>query len=205
MNEQPKHHRGDKHPTKELFFWAVQHGRECWVTAKALAHRRKGACEVSKRLAVANREKRNARLRDYNRRHPEARKARRLKWIKAHPKLWAEYQRRYIANKRAKNVLFRLRGIMQCRIRAALKAHKFQKHKRTFEILGCTPAELRSHIEQQFKRGMSWAQMGKIHIDHKTPVASAKNKRELLDLCHYTNLQPLWAKENLEKSDKIAA
>jgi hypothetical protein len=44
------------------------------------------------------------------------------------------------------------------------------------------------------------------HIDHIIPLSSAKDDIELLKkLCHYTNLQPLWAEENRIKSNKITA
>ena len=44
---------------------------------------------------------------------------------------------------------------------------------------------------------------GKWHIDHKIPLASAKDKEELMHLFNYKNLQPLWAKDNISKSDNI--
>ncbi len=52
---------------------------------------------------------------------------------------------------------------------------------------------------------MSWDNHTKYgwHIDHIIPLASAKTEEELKSLCHYTNLQPLWAKENLSKGAKI--
>jgi hypothetical protein len=54
-----------------------------------------------------------------------------------------------------------------------------------------------------FMAGMNWSNHGKWHIDHITPLSSAKTADELYTLCHYTNLQPLWAIDNLRKHDKI--
>ena len=49
---------------------------------------------------------------------------------------------------------------------------------------------------------MSWENHGEWHIDHKKPLASAKTEEELKKLCHYTNLQPLWALDNIRKGAK---
>jgi len=61
----------------------------------------------------------------------------------------------------------------------------------------------KSHIERQFEKGMSWSNYGEWHIDHIIPLASAKTEAELIKLCHYRNLQPLWAEENRRKHATI--
>ena len=73
------------------------------------------------------------------------------------------------------------------------------------ELFGCTPAELRLHIESQFKKGMTWDNYGKWQIDHKTPCAAFNlTKIEERNICfNWQNLQPLWAKDNLLKRDKL--
>ena len=50
---------------------------------------------------------------------------------------------------------------------------------------------------------MSWDNYGKWHIDHIIPLSSANSEDDIYKLCHYTNLQPLWAEDNLKKSNKI--
>ena len=67
--------------------------------------------------------------------------------------------------------------------------------------LGCTVSELRSYLEAQFLPGMSWENMGKWHIDHIKPLAGfdLTNRECFLEACHYTNLQPLWAVDNIRK------
>lgn len=67
--------------------------------------------------------------------------------------------------------------------------------------IGCTPEELRTHIENQFWIGMSWDNYGEWHVDHIMPCASFDHSKEAdIKKCwHYTNLQPLWAKDNISK------
>ena len=69
--------------------------------------------------------------------------------------------------------------------------------------LGCSIEELRAYLEAQFQSGMSWKNHGKRgwHIDHIKSLAAfdLTDHAQLLKACHYTNLQPLWAAENLSK------
>jgi len=101
--------------------------------------------------------------------------------------------------------LFKIRHILSCRMRDLLKIKSFYKKQNFNEVLGCTPEFLKEHLEQQFTEGMSWDnhELYGWHIDHKIPLSSAKTEEEIYKLCHYTNLQPLWAKDNLKKSNKI--
>lgn len=72
-------------------------------------------------------------------------------------------------------------------------------------LVGCSATELHTHLESLFQPGMSWENYGfgadRWHIDHKIPLASfnlAIPEQQAL-ACHYTNLQPLWQKDNLAK------
>ena len=61
------------------------------------------------------------------------------------------------------------------------------------------------YFENKFSDGMSWDKVGKyIHIDHIRPCSSfdLKNAEEQKKCFHYTNLQPLWATDNLKKGSK---
>lgn len=93
--------------------------------------------------------------------------------------------------------------LVRNRINTAIKRLGYSKKSKTREMLGCDYESLISHLESKFEDGMSWDNRGEWHIDHITPLASAENDDDFCRLCHYTNLQPLWAKENLSKGAKL--
>lgn len=77
-----------------------------------------------------------------------------------------------------------------------------KKPTKTFEWIGCTPEQLKTHFESLFQEGMAWENYGEWHVDHKRPISSFKPE-EWEQINHYTNLQPLWAKDNLSKKNKF--
>lgn len=90
-------------------------------------------------------------------------------------------------------------------IRDALGKNKANRSWTT--LVGYSVAELLTHIERQFAKGMSWSNMGEWHIDHRLPRASFKYTSaddEAFKQCWaLTNLQPLWAKDNLSKGHRV--
>lgn len=106
-------------------------------------------------------------------------------------------------NRYKSDPLHRLRMIARSRVASAIRQHGYRKHGKTHQILGCSFEELKRHIEKQFTKGMKWSNYGDWHIDHRIPIASAKSAAELEYLLHYMNLQPMWAGENLAKSDSM--
>lgn len=113
--------------------------------------------------------------------------------------------RRKRYNELKNDVMFKLRALLKSRIRSGITGKGWCKKKSSAEILGAPLEVVRKYIERQFKKGMTWENHGlnTWHIDHKIPLSTAKTEEEMITLCHYTNLQPLWAKENLEKWNKI--
>jgi hypothetical protein len=69
--------------------------------------------------------------------------------------------------------------------------------------LGIDYDELKIYFESLFTEGMSWDNIGIWHIDHIIPLSTAKTEEDVIRLCHYTNLQPLWGEDNIKKGDKI--
>lgn len=104
-----------------------------------------------------------------------------------------------------KDLIFKLKTNVRNRLKLFLKTKKIYKNNTTFEIVGGTPEIIKEHIEKQFRDGMTWDNYGFSgwHIDHIIPLSSANTEEEVYKLCHYTNLQPLWANENYKKSNKI--
>jgi len=106
-------------------------------------------------------------------------------------------------DKKNREPLFRFKEQLKCRMYSAFKALGEKKPARSMEMLGGTLEEIRTHIETRFTNGMTWENYGKWHADHVIPLSSAKTEKEMVKLCHYMNLQPLWAIDNLRKGKKI--
>lgn len=99
---------------------------------------------------------------------------------------------------------FKLIHNLRKRISEVLKVKKTNNSGKGSKLFGCTSQQLRDHLENQFKPGMTWENYGKWHVDHIVPVSSFNlNDIEQRNKCYnYTNLQPLWAEENMKKSNK---
>ena len=96
-----------------------------------------------------------------------------------------------------------MKANLRSRTSVAFKKKGYSKNTKTQEMLGVDWEVVKKHIERKFKKGMNWNNYGEWHIDHIIPLASAKTPEKLKQLCHYTNLQPMWAEENIIKSNKI--
>ena len=98
---------------------------------------------------------------------------------------------------------YALYNTLRKRVLSAIRANSGDKAFRTMELIGCTVAQLRAHLQAQFWPGMSWDNRGEWHIDHIRPCASfdLTDPAQQRECFHYTNLQPLWAADNLAKGD----
>ncbi len=120
-------------------------------------------------------------------------------------KIWnynnKEKIKNYAKERKKHDINFKLICNLRSRVKNFLKSNNITKNNTTLQIVGCTPEELKKHLEKNFKDGMCWENYGLSgwHIDHIIPLKNAKTENELFKLCHFTNLQPLWWYENLEK------
>lgn len=95
----------------------------------------------------------------------------------------------------------RLRNLLN----QAIRLYSGTKQCSVDKLIGCSIQDLKNYLESLFKDGMNWNNKHLWHIDHILPCSSfdLTNIVEQQKCFHYTNLQPLWAKENLMKSNKI--
>jgi len=113
----------------------------------------------------------------------------------------------YSTLRRKRDAQFAMALALRSRIGVALSRQNARKSNRTLKLVGCTTSELMSHLESKFAPGMSWENRGRHgwHIDHIIPLAKfdLRDPHQQSVAFHYTNLQPLWAKDNLRKSCKL--
>ena len=102
------------------------------------------------------------------------------------------------------DINLRLAHCLRTRIRHAVNSQNVSKNNRTPELVGCSVADLKVHLESKFTDGMTWENYGDWHIDHIRPCASfnLEDADEQKKCFHWTNLQPLWAIDNIRKGAK---
>ncbi len=110
----------------------------------------------------------------------------------------------YYLTKRANDPLFKLSTQVRGLIRMSLKGKGYNKNTHTYEILGCDYETLWEHLKATWKKNYGTEWNGEpYHIDHIIPLATAKTEQDVIELCHYTNLQLLKPEDNQSKSDKL--
>lgn len=117
------------------------------------------------------------------------------------------HRKKYEQNRYKNNDKYRLISNLRCRLYSALtrnKNKKIVKYSDTINLIGCSVEQLWIHLESQFIEGMTRANYGQWHVDHIIPCDSfdLSDIEQQKQCFHYTNLQPLWAKDNLIKGKK---
>ena len=116
------------------------------------------------------------------------------------------YERGYYEKRkelRKNNINLRISMSIRDILRRCLKYIGKNKEQKTYELLGYNNLKLKQRLECQFKDGMSWDNYGKWHIDHKKPISKFNKGTDLKIINSLSNLQPLWAKDNLSKGNKF--
>jgi hypothetical protein len=126
------------------------------------------------------------------------------RYVEANKEKIQERSKEYVAKRWSERRKDKSQHYINELIKNGIRRYIVDKRGKSYrDILGDTFDNVRLHIERQFKEGMSWSNFGEWHIDHIVPLASGNNNDEWIKLNHYTNLQPLWAKENLQKGARI--
>lgn len=103
-------------------------------------------------------------------------------------------------NNRYKNdINYRIKHNLRTRFNLAIKNNS--KKSSITKLLGCSIQEFKEYIEQKFTENMTWNNYGQWHMDHIKPCCNFDlSYKDQQEICfHYSNLQPLWAKDNLSK------
>ena len=199
-----------------LSYWCKKCVSEC--SRKYYLDRNEINPDYLKEYYQENKERFKDNQKRYQKNNPEKGNIRMRNWRKNNPNRAKENQKNYrslskykekrnksLKLRRLNDPVFRLNSNMSSVIRRSLKGNK---NGNTWnKLVGYDTLQLKQHIEAQFKEGMAWDNYGKWHIDHRVPVSlfnitSAKSKG-FKKCWALENLQPMWEKDNLKKSNKI--
>lgn len=137
-----------------------------------------------------NREKRVA----YNKNYAKQNRERLRPWF-------AKYNR----DRRAMDPQFVMQNRLRSRLGQAIRIGRGKKKHKTYDLVGCSIESVCAHIEAQFKDGMTWDNRNLWEIDHIKPCDSfdLRDEAQQRACFHFTNLQPLWKRDNREKGCKL--
>ena len=171
--------------------------------------------EQIKEYQLATKEIRNKNSRDWHRNNKDKVKqyqvdnAEHIKtlmkeWRKENKDRLREWKREYEKNRKLNDPLYLIKHKTRTTIGSALRRKGYSKNSKTYDILGCSFEEFKTHIESQWEPWMTWNNHGKYNgeysygwdIDHIVPLESVISEQEVIKLNHYTNLQPLCSKIN---------
>jgi hypothetical protein len=174
--------------------------------------------EYYKQYRQDNRERINGHSKQYRQENKERVIERNKQRYQENKEYYKEYHKQYNQDNRERinecrkqyrkkriktDTLLKMKESLRSRTYQAFKYKGYSKNTKTQQMLGVSWEVCKAHIGNQFTKGMNWDNYGEWHIDHVIPLASANTEKELTKLCHYSNLQPLWAEDNLSKGSKI--
>lgn len=179
-------------------------------------------CSTGKRKAIyaANPESAKERARKWREENPlrvaenalshrvrtrEHRRQAQLEYQDRNRESYNAYQLNYRLTRYKTDPLYALQMTCRRRILCAMQKGGYKKSTKTEALLGCSFAEFKAFLEAKFLPGMTWENRGidGWHIDHIIPLSSAVDRGQMEKLCHYTNMQPLWASDNHRKGAKM--
>lgn len=196
--------RGHVNEVTGLLFWAYSGNKEIWIAPEKFKERIDKINNYQKKYREKNPTKEiyNKNIEHYRKYRRERAQVERSKNREEFNKKARIYQLN-ARNKKINDQFFVAKERLRLSCFQAFARKKLKKDARTTELLGCSVEFAKKHIESLFIDGMCWENRSKWHIDHIIPLSLAKNMKEFCALLHYTNLQPLWASDNIRKGKKI--
>ena len=159
--------------------------------------------EYQKEYRQNNQEKKKEYMEEYYQNNKEKIREYKKEYRKNNKEKLNEYQKEYDRNRRKKDPKYKLNSNISRSISASLHGNKNGRHWE--DLVGYTLDELKKHLEKQFTDGMDWDNYGEWHIDHRIPLSAFNfTKPEHIGFQRawaLENLQPLWAEENLSKTN----
>jgi hypothetical protein len=170
-----------------------------------LGHKKEKS-EYDKIYRLNHKEEKRIKDKEYRKKHKERLRKQGEKYRKVHKKeinKWAEERKKT-------NLNFKLAHNLRSRLNKAIRNK--QKAGSAIFDLGCSIEYLIDYFKSMFYINpitgeiMSWENYGKWHVDHIKPLISfdLTDRKQFLEACNFINLQPLWAEDNLHKSDKLS-
>lgn len=166
-----------------------------------------GKSVADKKYADKNKEKLNDYHKQWSKDNRKELKIYHSKWREENREHLNEKTRLWYLNRRRTDPSFRLKCNTRTAVYTCLKEANVAKYRSTFQLLGYSIEELMTHLESLFTEGMTWDNYGEWHVDHKIPMNSFQfNSTEdvgFKECWRLSNLQPLWALDNLSKGTKV--
>lgn len=197
----PKYKRWDTREDGKVF-WQYTHklkNKEQWVTLNSAIKRNESVKKAASKQRFKNPEKHKLQNEQWREKNLEKHRQNARDYYHKNKSHATEVKRKRRLERRHSDPLYAFREGMRSLVLRAFRNKNYTKSSKTREILGCEWENLSRHIESQFVSGMGWFNRSEWHVDHIIPLASAKTIEDVIRLNHYTNLQPLWAIDNLKK------
>lgn len=155
----------------------------------------------SKKAQVKWQEKNKNYFENYRQDNKQKRAEYNAEWYQKNKNRQRQTRNKWRAKQRKDSPRYNIENALRCRIHGTII--KGSKSASTLELLGCSFEDCKKHLEAQWKEGMTWDNYGinGWHIDHIKPCASfdLTDPKQQSECFHYTNLQPLWAVDNIKK------
>lgn len=127
-------------------------------------------------------------------------------WREKNPNKYKDSTKRSIKKRKIIDPGFRIQCNMRNRLKEFMLSAKNGGTASIRTLIGCSTIQLTKHLESKFTKRMTWQNYGTYwHVDHILPCSSFDHRdtQQVAQCWHWTNLRPLEAKKNMDKSDSI--